>query len=401
MSSPSSPLLGKFSFEYQEEVLATSVLSDKKLQIGVPKEDFNKEKRIPLTPNTVNFLVENGVKVLVEKDAGIASQFSNMEYSEAGAEIVEEAKEVYKADVILKIAPPNNHEIQLLRKNQVLISSLNLKTLDKKFFQILSEKKITAIALENITDENNENPFVELMSEIIGKVAVNIVSNFLMEKKGKLIGGIPGSAPINMIVIGAGAVARSTLRAALSQGANVQVYDNSISRLKNLQNKFHQNIYTSILHIPQLLNDISRADVVIGAISNYNEYNNFIIPKEIVKRLKKNSLIIDLSIDQGVCFETSQLTDFRDPSFEKYGVTHFGIPNISSMAPRSASYVLGDIFLNQFSNFQNYGNINHFLKNDENFRNGLYFYSGVLVNKQIGELFDLPTKDINLILTAF
>jgi len=401
MTIPTSSVIGKFSFEYQEEVLANTALTDKKLIIGVPKEDFDKEKRVPLTPNTVQFLVENGISVLIESEAGLASRFSDIEFSEAGAKIVKKAKEVYTADILLKIAPPNKEEIALLRKNQVLISSLNLKTLNKSFFEVLAEKKVTAIALEYISDENKENPIVELMSEIIGKVAINIVSNFLMKKKGTLIGGIPGTPPTNIIIIGAGATAKSTVNAAIKQGANVQVYDNSISRLKKLHDSFDQNIFTSILHIPKLLGEISRADVIIGAISDYNEYHNYIVPKETIRELKKDSLIIDLSIDQGLCFETSKLTDFNNPSFEKFGVTHYGVPNISSMAPRSASYVLGDIFIQQFSNFQNYGNINHFLKKDENFRNGLYFYSGVLVNKQIGELFDLPTKDINLILTAF
>ena len=207
--------------------------------------------------------------------------------------------------------------------------------------------------------------------------------------------------PVKIIIIGAGAMAKATARAAIAQGADIQIYDNSISRLKKIHEEVGRNIYSSILHMPKLLSEVPRANIIIGAIPNYNEHSRFLIPKETVKALKKDSLIIDLSIDQGLCFETSRLTDFSSPSFERYGVTHFGLPNISSMAPRSASYVLGDIFLQQFSKFQNYGSINHFLKNDKNFRNGLYLYSGVIVNKQIGELFDLPTKDINLILTAF
>jgi len=400
MTSSSDTFSGNFQFEYQEEMLI-STEGKTKISIGVPKEDHNKEKRIPLTPNTVQFLIDNNIQVLIESQAGIASGFSDMEYSDSGAEILDNKESVYKADIIIKIAPPSLSEISFLRKNQVLISSLNLKTLSKEYFLKLSERKITAIALEHIKDNIGGFPFIEFMSDIIGKVTINIISNFSMEKKGKLLGSIAGNKPVEVIIIGAGSVALSTAQAAINQGANIKIFDNSITRLKSLQQNIKQNIYTSILHLPLLQKEFLNADVVIGALSNYEEHNNFIISNDVIKKMKKGSLLIDLSIDQGICFESSKLTDFKKPFFEKFGITHYGIPNISSMASRTSSYVLGNIFTQLFSNFQNYGNINHFLKSDSNFRNGLYFYSGVLVNQHIGERFDLPTKDINLILAAF
>jgi alanine dehydrogenase len=239
------------------------------------------------------------------------------------------------------------------------------------------------------------------MSEIIGRVAINIISNFLMEKKGKLLGGIPGNKPSELLVIGAGAVAHSVIQSAIYQKASIKVFDNSVSRLRALESKVSSNIYSSVINMPQLLKEFSRADVVIGALPNYEEYNNFIIPEEYTKQMKKNSLIIDLSIDQGICFETSKLTNFKNPTFEKFGVTHYGIPNIPSIASRTSSKVLGNIYLQYFSSFQKHDHFNHFLKNDSNFQNGLYFYNGILVKEHIGKLFDIPTKDINLILAAF
>jgi len=389
----------EFQLEYQEELLM-SYSSKQQLTIGVPKEDLRNERRVALTPYTVKLLVENGMSVLVEAGAGEASNYTDVEYSESGAEIVEQTKLIFKADVVVKIAPPNAKQIDFLRKNQVLISSLNIKTLERQFFQQLAHKKVTAIAFEYIKDEQGDSPFVQLMSEITGRVAINVASDFLKDKKGKLLGRIAGNIPSEIIVIGTGAVAKSAVDSAIKIGALVKVFDNSISKLKAFERYFSMPIYTSILYPEILKQEFPRADVVIGALSS-DGVSTPVISKELVQMMKKDAIVIDLTIDQGACFETSKLTNFNKPTFLVKGVTHYGVPNIPSTVPRTASNVLSNIFLQQFSKFQNYGSMNQFLKNDSNFRNGLYFYKGVLVNKRIGTIFDLPYQDINLILAAF
>lgn len=400
MDLKSDALSGDFQYETQEEMLLISP-QKKKLSIGIPKEDFKNERRISFTPNTVQFLTNNGIKVYIEAGAGLSSGYSDLEFSESGGTILDQQVAVFKSDVIVKISPPTIQQISYLEKNQILISSLNLKTLDRTYFELLAGKRITAIALEYINDEFGTLPFVHFMSEIAGRVAVNIASNFLMQKHGTLLGGTGGTKPSEIVIIGAGDVARSTVKFALETGALVKVYDQSISRLKALEEHIPGNVYCSILNDSTLMADLSNADVVIAALSNQDVGAQYVVSEELITNLKKNSIVIDLSIDQGACFETSKVTSFEKPTFVKHGITHYGIPNIPSTVPRTASDVLGNIYLQLFSNFQNYFNINHFLKNDSNFRNGLYFYNGVLVNKHIGELYDLPNQDLDLIIAVF
>ncbi len=400
MTSTSSIISKQIQLQFQEEMLLLAS-SRKKLTIGIPKENFESEKRIAFSPNTVSFLSENGINIYIEKGAGEAALFSDMEYSEAGAQIIEEQEAVFKVDVVVKIAPPTDKQITYLKRNQILISSLNIRTLEKSFFEKLSEKKITAIALEYIKDEFSNFPFVQFMSEIAGKVAINIASNFLMEKKGKLLLGIGGHKPSEIVIIGAGHVSQSVVNSAIEAGALVKVFDNSVSSLKELEENIKYKVYTSVLYPSVLKKEFSRADIVIGVLSKLDKENKDIISEDLIKLMKKDSLIIDLSIDQGSCFENSKLTNYKNPTFEKKGVTYFAVPNIPSMVPRTASYVLGNLFLQQFSNLQTYANVNQFLKNDLNFRNGLYLYNGILVNQRISEIFDLPYQDINLILAAF
>ncbi len=400
MTSTNSIISKQIQLQFQEEMLMLAS-SRKKLTIGIPKENFSNEKRIAFTPNTVSFLSENGIRIYVEKGAGEAALFTDAEYSEAGAEIIDEQEAVFKADVIVKISPPSDRQITYLKRNQILISALNIRTLEKSFFEKLSKKKITAIALEYIKDEFFNFPFVQFMSEISGKVALNIASNFLMEKKGKLLSGIGGHKPSEIVIIGAGHLSESVVKTAIKAGALVKVFDNSVSRLKELEENIKYNVYTSVMYPSVMRKEFSRADIVIGVLSKLDKGNKEIISKELMQLMKKDSLIIDLSIDQGSCFENSELTNYQQPTFEKKGVTYFAVPNIPSMVPRTASYVLGNLFLQQFSNLQAYANVNQFLKNDINFRNGLYLYNGILVNQHISDMFDLPYQDINLILAAF
>ena len=347
MTSPFSSFSKEIQIEYQEEMLMTAS-SIEKMTIGIPCEDFTIEKRIAFTPNTVKFLTERGIRVFIEKGAGKASFFSDVEYSDSGAEIFEDQEAVFKADVIVKISPPTEKQIAFLKKNQVLISTLNIRTLDKLYFEKLSKKKVTAIALEYIKDEFRNYPFVYFMSEITGKIAINVASNYLKEKKGKLIGGIGGHKPSEIIIIGAGDVAQFVAKEAIEAGALVKVFDNSVSRLKEFEQKFRYKVFCSVLYPSVLEKEFSRADVVVGALTETDESKRNIISNDLINLMKPDSLIIDLSIDQGSCFENSQLTSFKKPLIEKNRISYYGVPNIPSTVPRTASYVLGNVFYNSF-----------------------------------------------------
>jgi len=398
MSRTISSKESAFSLMPQEEYLETKS-SHKKISIGIPKEKDSTEKRIPLTPYNIALLKESGIDVKIEKGAGLGAAFTDLELSESGAEIVNDKAEIYQSDIILKIAPPDNEEIQLLANNRMLISTLNLKTLNKKYFNQLAEKKITALAYELIKDKMGMFPIVRSMSEIAGSSCVNIAATLLSNSKGKMIGGIVGVKPSEIVILGAGTVAESAAQTALGLGASVKIFDKSVYRLRRLQNNLGRKVFTSILQTKLLESELLTADIVIGALKD--THKSTIIGEEIIKKMKKGSVLLDVSIDQGGCFETSKITNIDKPTFTKYGIIHYCVPNIPSIVPRTASYALGNIFCQEFYKLYDYNNINHFFKNDEGFRSGIYLYKGILINQEIGNKFNIPTKDINLILAAF
>ena len=387
----------------QEEVLELKS-ENKKLSIGIPKEVLLQEKRIGLVPDAVNLLTNNGHHVIVQSGVGDVINFSDKEYSECGALIVQTAREVYQAaDIILKVSPPTHEEIRFMKKNQTLISALQLKIQNPDFFKELMKKKITAIAYDYIQDEDGIFPVVRSMSEIAGNASVLIAAECLSNLnngKGILMGGVAGGSTTDIVILGAGTVGEFAARSAIGLGASVKIFDNSLYKLRRVQNKLNARIDTNMINPKALEKSVRRADVVIGAIRSRDGRTPCIISEDMVKLMKPGSVIVDVSIDRGGCVETSEVTSHTSPTFIKHGVIHYCVPNIASRVSRTASYALSNVFTPLLLEMGEGGGLEKMMHSQSGIKNGIYMYKGILTSQVLGETFDLPYKDIDLLMAA-
>lgn len=384
----------------QPEVLELST-KKQSLFIGIPKEHAFQENRVPLVPEAVGLLVSNGYKVHIESEAGMSSSFTDQEYSEAGAKVCYDQKEVYEADIILKIEPPTLEELDHFKHKQTLISALQLKTQTAEYFKKLMEKKVTAVAFDYIKDETEVFPIVRSMSEIAGTSSILIAAELLSTSaggRGMLMGGIPGVRPTRVVIIGAGTVAEYAARSAMALGASVSIFDNSVSRLRRIQNDLNSPIATSILQPKVLEKALKRADVAIGALRAQEGRTPCVISDDMVQKMKPKSVIVDVSIDQGGCFETSEVTTHENPTFTKHDVIHYCVPNVASRVAKTASFSLSNIIAPTLMKVGDGGGVQGMLLRSKNIRGGVYVYNGILTNKGIGVWFDLPYKEIRLLL---
>ena len=373
----------------------------KQLLIGVPKESSFQENRISLTPDSVGLLIDSGHSVIVENNAGEASNFSNQEYIDKGAEIVFSKNEVYKANIIVKIEPPTSKEISLMHNNQKLISAVQINTQSKEFFNRLNKKNITSFGYEFIKDNHNKLPFVRIMSEIAGNTSMLIAGEYLSninQGKGLMLGGISGLIPTNVVVIGAGTVGEFACKSSLGLGASVIVFDNSITKLRRLQNNVKNIVSTSTLQPKVLLKALKRADVVIAALQIGNGRVPCVVTEEMVKEMKKGSVVIDVSIDQGGCFETSEVTSHKNPVFTKYDVIHYCVPNIASRVSRTASLAISNIITPILLTIAEEGGVRNTIRNNPSLRNGVYTYNSNLTNTILSKQFNIPYVNLDLII---
>lgn len=376
---------------------------ERKLYIGIPKEQSFQENRVALVPEAVNLLVNNGHDVWVEMNAGKAANFSDREYSEAGARIVEDTEEIYKANVIMKVEPPSLKEISMMQRKQTLISALQLSIQPEDFLKELIKKKVTAIAWDYIMDNEGNYPVVSAMGEIAGNTSVLLAAEYLSNYNqgvGAMLGGISGVKPTEVIIIGAGSVGEYATRAALGLGASVKVFDNSTYKLRRLQNSLGTRVFTSTIQPKVLSNALKTADVAIGAVRAPHGRTPCMITEEMVSMMKPGSVIVDVSIDQGGCFETSEVTNHDFPTFKKHGVIHYCVPNIASRVSRTASYAISNIFTPILLQMGEEGGLENLLKKRMGLRNGAYLYHGILTNEFLGKSYDLPYKDLNLLMSA-
>jgi len=398
MNQPSSPF-SKQQLLPQEETL--EILKQKgELFIGIPNENQYQEKRICLTPDAVNALTSNGHRVLMEAGAGESASYTDVEYTEAGASITRDTKKVFSCPLLLKVEPPTLSEIQLMNPQATIISALQIKTRSKEYFEELAKKRITAIAFEYIRDEDGKYPAVRSLSEIAGIASVLIASEIMAatnQGNGLMFGNISGVPPIEVVIVGAGTVGEFAARSALGLGANVKVFDNSLTKLRNIQTNLKQTIYTSTLQPKNLLKSLKRCDVAIGAVRG-SDRSPIVVSSTMVEQMKKGSVIIDVSIDMGGCFETSELTTHDKPTREKFGVIHYGVPNIPARYPRTSSVSISNIFTPYLLKIGEEGGLENSLRFDRGLRNGLYMYHGILTNKSVGEWFDLKYSDINFLI---
>ncbi len=371
--------------------------------IGLPREVSLQENRISLTPDAVALLVNNGHDVWVETKAGIGSKFTDKQYSDAGAKIVYSPQEVYQADVILKIEPPTLEETELMHAGQTLISALQIGHLKIDVLQALMKKKIIALAYEFIEDKVGGMPIVRAMSEIAGSSVLLIASEYLSTAnngKGVILGGITGVPPTNVVIIGAGTVAEYAGRAALGLGANVQVFDNHLYKLRRIKHLLGQQIYTSTIDTFTLNETLKAADVVIGALRAEKGRPRHVVTDEMVSQMKPDSLIIDLSIDQGGCIETSEITTLSKPIFRKHGVIHYCVPNVASRVAHTATNALSNIFTPTILRAAEEGGVEAMIFAHKWFLRGVYTYKGGLTNEHVARKFGLKHKNIELLLAA-
>ena len=373
------------------------------LFIGLPKENFNHERRIGLTPDAVKLLVNNGHRIRIETGAGEGANFSDHQYSEAGAEIVYDAKAVFEANIIYKIAPLTSQEVELMKPKQILLSSIQIKSQQRAYFEALQSKKITFISFDYIQDEYGIFPVVRSMSEIAGSASILIAAELLSnvnDGKGLLMGGISGVPPTDVLILGAGNAGEFAARAAMGLGASVKVFDNSIYRLRRLQNDIHARLHTCVLQPDILMKHLRRADVVIGAIRAEEGRTPCVVTEEMVQVMKSGSVIVDVSIDQGGVFETSDITTHDKPTFIKHEVVHYCVPNIPSRVARTASFALSNIFAPLLLQAGKEGGIETLMKTNKGLRSGTVLYQGLLTHKVVGDWFKLPYKNIELLRAA-
>lgn len=376
----------------------------KQLYIGIPKETSYQENRVALVPDAVAVLVNNGNEVLVESNAGKNSKFTDREYSEAGAKICYDREEVFKADIILKVAPPSSDEISLMQQKQTLFSALQLSIQPKDTLKQLMNKRVSAIAWDYIKDEEGIYPVVRAMGEIAGNTAMLIAAEYLSnshEGQGLMLGGISGVAPAEVVILGAGTVGEFAARSAVGLGASVKVFDFSIYKLRRLQNDIGMRLFTSVIQPEELKKALRTADVIIGAIRGTEGRAPTVVSEEMVSEMKQDSVIVDICIDKGGCFETSKVTNHANPVYRKYGVIHYCVPNVASRVSRTASYALSNIFTPILLQIGDSGGCSNLIAKDSGFRHGVYLYNGTLTNESLGEAFNLPYKDIDLLFASF
>lgn len=373
------------------------------LYIGIPKEISFQENRIPLTPLSVALLVEYGHEVVLEAGAGNAANFLDHHYSEQGARIVHDKAEVYKADIVIKIAPPTLEEVALMQNGQVLLSSQQPSLMSADLLYALMKKKVTALSYEYLRDEGNTLTVVRAMSEIVGATSVLIAAEYLsnvFDGKGLMLGGVTGVPPTEMVILGAGTVGEFAARTAIALGAQVKVFDSSVYRLRRLQNNVGSRVFTSVIQPIVLRKAVIGCDVVIGAIRAPHGRSPCFISEETVSRMKPNSVLIDISIDQGGCFETSEITNHESPVFRKYDVIHYCVPNVASRVARTATYALTNIFTPILLDIGEMGGIMNLIWAKPGVRNAIYLYQGHLTNKDMANKFNLTPKDLDLLVVS-
>ncbi|MBA2498719.1 MAG: alanine dehydrogenase [Chitinophagaceae bacterium] len=391
-----------FSYETLEETLDIKP-QGAQLNIGIPKETAFQENRIALTPEAVSVLVSNGHQVIIEHNAGEAAHFGDRDYSEAGARIVYEKAEVYRSPILVKSAPVIEEDIPFLQLNQVIISPIHLSVLKSELLQKMMDKRITAISFENLKDDSGTYPIVRSMSEIAGSAVMLLAAHYLGSAnhgKGVLLGGISGIPPTKVIILGAGIVGEYAARAALALGASVKVFDNSVYRLKRLQTNIGHRLWTSVIEPRILAKQLKTCEVAVGALNSAGGRTPMVVTEEMVSNMRTGSVILDVSIDRGGCFETSEITSHEHPVFIKYGVIHYCVPNIPSGFARTASQAISNVLMPLLMEAGEEGGFEKLLWHKVHLRSGIYMFKGALTNFYLSERFDLKYTDLNLLIAS-
>lgn len=391
-----------FTYLPQEEKLDVPAKQEK-LHVGIPRESTFQENRVALTPEAVSVLVSSGHEVAVEHKAGEGAHYYDTDYSEAGARIVYDKEALYRAQIVVKSAPVGKEEVKLLHPGQIVISPIHLPTMELEQIKRMMEKRITALCFETLQDDAGTFPIVRSMSEIAGSAVMLIAGQYLGNTtvgKGVLLGGISGVPPTKVVIIGAGVVGECAARTALALGSSVKIFDNNIYKLKRLQNNIGVRLYTSVLDPHILAAQLRNADIAVGALSSRYGRSPVVVTEEMVSHMKAGSVIVDVSIDRGGCFETSEITSHENPVFKKYDVLHYCVPNIPSGFARTASQAISNVLMPILLDAAGCGGLDNLVWKKQGIRQGIYLYKGALTNFHLSEKFKLKYTDLELLLAA-
>ena len=389
---------------FPEECLLREISKHPRLSIGIPKENAELETRLGLTPEGVALVVEEGHSVYIERGAAHPMSYTDMQYSEAGAFLVDTPEEVFGADIILKIAPPTLDEVRLMSDRSSILSMLQISTLSADCIKLMMKKKMNAVAYELIKDEQKTFPVVSSIAEIEGNMALNVAAELMSSEhggKGVLLGGVAGIPPTEVIILGAGISGCVAAQTAIALGAQVKIFDHDVNKLRRIQSILGKHIFTSVIHPAVLTKAFTSADAIIGNLRYINDSERFMVSEELVKTMKQGAVIVDMSVDQGGCFETSECRTLKKPVFEKHGVIHYCVPNISARVARTSSMILSNIFTPILLKIGNSGSVSAALVESYGFRNGAYVYNGMMVNRLVGSHYGIKSNDIGLLLAGY
>ncbi len=366
--------------------------------IGVPKEMHRHEHRVGLTPFAVHKLVSEGHVAYVEQGAGLAAHFTDQDFEKAGAQIVYGPMEPYhRADLVCRVSRPATEELELLKPGGVILAFQHLAVVPKENVERFMELGTTLIGYEVIRDELGYPPIRSPFSEMAGHMAIPLAAHYLQAEcagRGILIGNVPGVPPATVLVLGAGTVGATAARNALYDGAHVVMLDHDMRKLRRVSHELLGRVVTQLVTEDRLHRHTRHADVVIGSVLIPGERAPFLVNEEMVENMKQGSVILDVSIDQGGCVETSRLTTLDQPTFVQHGVVHYCVPNMTANVPRTASRVLATAALPYVDALATKG-LKQALRDDPGFAAGVFIFEGQLVHQGLGEHHRLPVENLN------
>ena len=396
--SPDMPEAGASAWQPLEQV-AILRKATTAIRIGIPREKSLQERRVALTPAAVKTLVARGHQVFIEHRAGDQAAFPDRLYAEAGATIIYQPEELFQtADYIVKIAPLSEKEIDFLRPRQIVFSAVHLGSLTPSHLKKLLQKNITAIGYEFLQAKDGSLPIMRIMSEIAGHSVMQIAAEILaQEGRGMLLGGITGVPPARVLILGAGTVALHACRIATAMGCRITVLDEEVYRLQRLKSLLSDYALSTGLIQPDLLYELlPQTDVLIGALYRKGAGAHLVVTADMVSRMPEGSVIIDVAIDQGGNIETSVQTTHDLPTFTKYGVIHYCVPNIPSRVAHTASHALSNVLLPILLRIGDYGGLRPLLRTGHMLRTGVYTYHQHLTNHTLARLFGMESLDIDV-----
>jgi alanine dehydrogenase len=365
--------------------------------IGIPRETHRHEHRVGLTPQAVRTFVERGHQVVVERAAGLAARFADREYEDAGASIVYRAEEVYRrADLVCKVGILASEELDQIKPGIVIGGFHHLAVAPKAIVQRLSELEVTAIGYELIEDDVGDRPILRSFSEMAGEMAVYVAAHCLENAaggRGILLGCVPGIAPPTVLILGAGTVGRAAARRALAIGAHVIVLDADLEKLRKINREVSGQIVTQMASAERLASFTRIADVVIGAVLIPGARAPFLVTEGMVREMRPGSVILDISIDQGGCVETSRPRTPDDPTFVVHDVVHYCVPNMTANVARTASRALADALMIPIGAVADLG-LPHAFRDLPGLRAGTYLYRGSIVHPSVAAAQGMPGRDI-------